>query len=84
MRRALMVLTVSLALSFAGTLWLGRATPPATAQPKAGLGSIPADQKEVVFLGFGGTHEKKYGVKVVMNENLARWTERFNKEIEQR
>jgi putative spermidine/putrescine transport system substrate-binding protein len=46
------------------------------AQGKAGPGSVPADQREVIFYGFGGTHEKnmrervippfekKYGVKV--------------------
>jgi putative spermidine/putrescine transport system substrate-binding protein len=46
------------------------------AQGKAGPGSVPADQKELVFYGFGGSHEKnmrervippfekKYGVKV--------------------
>jgi putative spermidine/putrescine transport system substrate-binding protein len=49
----------------------------ADAQAKSGPGSVPAAQKEVVFYGFGGTHEKnmraqiipafekKYGVKVV-------------------
>lgn len=49
----------------------------ATAQATAGPGSVPAGQKEVIFYGFGGTHEKnlrtriipafeqKYGVKVV-------------------
>lgn len=48
----------------------------AVAQGKAGPGSVPPAQKEVIFYGFGGTHEKnmrtrvippfekKYGVKV--------------------
>lgn len=49
----------------------------AAAQAKSGPGSVPSSQKEVIFYGFGGTHEKnmrtrilpafeqRYGVKVV-------------------
>jgi putative spermidine/putrescine transport system substrate-binding protein len=35
------------------------------AQPKVGPGSLPAGQKEVVFLGFGGTHEKNMRERVL-------------------
>jgi putative spermidine/putrescine transport system substrate-binding protein len=75
-RRAALGLVVVAAL--VGADVGGRGTlPPATAQAKSGPGSLPAGQKEVIFYGFGGTHEKnmrarvippfeqKYGVKVV-------------------
>jgi len=75
-RRALAGLVVVCTLAagaFAGRALVSRAD----AQAKSGPGSVPPAQKEIVFYGFGGTHEKnmrariipafeqKYGVKVV-------------------
>jgi putative spermidine/putrescine transport system substrate-binding protein len=38
---------------------------PLAAQPKAGPGSVPPGQKEVIFYGFGGTHEKNMRARVI-------------------
>jgi putative spermidine/putrescine transport system substrate-binding protein len=75
-RRVVLCLTSAVVAAVCAAVGSSPGTPRAVAQAKAGPGSVPPAQKEVIFYGFGGTHEKnmrtrvipafekKYGVKV--------------------